>query len=232
MASWINVTPVVPGQLIGASTIDQVLDDITVLSTHSHTGCPGDGAAQLSQAAKSTTTNTTGMYTSESGLQSATFGGFNAKGVAMGYFKPASNSGWSSVNIDLSSGSNSNTDQVYLTTDSVSASGACTAFLYPIGGSKASESILWTLLMKEGPDAGCISACILESSASLVQLFSGGGGAACNSSTYASASTYHLYDSTWSVPPGLYTFVLKVYGKSTCSSGYGASIAAMGMQNS
>ena len=47
MASWTNLPHFTPGTLLPASTLDQMLDNITVLSTHAHTGAVGDGSASL-----------------------------------------------------------------------------------------------------------------------------------------------------------------------------------------
>src|SRR3990167_3555989 len=166
MASWTNLN-YQPGHLVSPSTIDSILDNISVLAIHDHSGSAGEGNNTLSVNAKVSSNNINGPASSYTFINS---------------FAPASNASWSTIVYENNSFAYRN---VYLANNSPSASsGACVAYLFPFATESGTcTDVTFHICGRLGPDAGCVIMTIDESSAS----FSSSGGFFTSRSFYNSS---------------------------------------------
>lgn len=226
MASWTNLN-FSPGQLVSPSMINNILDNIIVLSTHTHSGSAGDGSRTLSPNSRSSAATGIGVI-----MQGT---------VPLLHFMPASNSGiWGVRPLNQGSGGVSDRtlyEATLLVTTDNSASGASVAYIVPVAGNSAcgSNRFITVLQSALGPDAGCILISFDQTSVSSIT-----NGSPLDTSFYETASSYNIntaggdgggtdYGSTaggweWKAPNGLYTMRIKVSGKRAAATGYGASI--------
>jgi len=223
MTSWTALTPVPPGTLVSPSFIDAILDDITILSTHSHSGSAGDGSNVLAPNTR---------------LSSQQVVGFNlSKHYMLPHIVPASNNGWGTVTYTASLISSWVYDGMYLQTDSFAASGASLIYNIPVvmpeGSASVSVNVYFTSL--KGPNAGCIAACINGASQGLIGGINGGGNNSLQSAAVAfpvnnaaSNSGYFRVQFT-AASPVVHQLKLQINGKDGSSTGYGACIMMLRM---
>lgn len=147
MASWFSLPQFNAGDAVSASLIDAILDNITVLSTHNHSGSAGDGAGTLSSDAN--VGNTGDIYP------------YNTRILFPAWMPPASQSGWSTVTTCLIFSQNiiRGLDTTAICTDVETASGASIAYVFkytsPSTFFPSFYVDYWT-----GPSGGNISCCI------------------------------------------------------------------------
>lgn len=200
MASWTNLPQFQVQTSTSIGRMDQVLENIIVSSSHSHTGADGQGASVL------------GIYTL----------GNNALHVAPGYefafhpFLPACLSNWNRV-VACPGYINGG---ILKTATAVSASGACVAFPVPAFGQSPTGG--WTLRVAFFKDAnsGCVATCINGSPLN----YSGGSTINLYSATVASALVAYDNFTTLSAS-GVVGLKFQVSGKDGSSGGYHAGIS-------
>lgn len=210
MASWTNLN-FQPGMAVAPSLIDQILDDIELLSIHDHSGSTGAGASVLSQNAVFSNTGKTFYPDYCAGAEQHIF--------------PASFSGWSTL-----STCNFNTnvyDAIMLSTDQHAASGACLAYIYyvacPLATANGSVNISWKINCLSGPSSGCLAASVFGSASFQAD-------ATTCATMYAAASATNFFVEFGNATvclPGSIMLKLQITGKEASSSGYGGSILAI-----
>lgn len=231
MASWTNLN-FLPGQLVSPSMINNILDNIIILSTHNHSGSSGDGSRTLSPNARASAA--TGVGVIMQGM------------IPLPHFMPASNSGiWGIRAIAPGTATASDRgiyDATLLVTTSNSATGASVAYIVPVAGNSACESneFIVTVQGAVGPDAGCLLISFDQTSVSSIV-----NGSPADTSFYETASSYNYITTggtggaqdyggpnggwRWKAPNGLYTMRIKVSGKTAAATGFGASIMGIGV---
>lgn len=137
MPTWTSISTSAAGALISPSTIDRILDNIAVLSIHSHSGSAGDGSANLS-----------GAVFSNEGVIFPHDNNF----VLYPIMLPASQVNWYHLTIASRNGAWMYTDRVLLTSCTLNA---CAAWVIRYTGSFTNHRITthWQL----SPSAGCIT---------------------------------------------------------------------------
>lgn len=205
MASWTNLPPFRVLTATSVARMDQLLDNITVLASHSHTGSGGDGASVIGVLA-------IGTCPCESAPQVE---------FHIIPFLPDNFSNWSRV-----SPCPIYPDGAAIKTDAgVSASGASIGWSILLPGSPLSNAS-WTLLLGYlvGSNSGCIAACIGGSR------FKTGAGVSTldfYNATDNTASSNSLAASGVSAS-GIYTLRIQVVGQNVSSSGFQAGITHIG----
>ncbi len=154
MSSWTNLPPFTVTAATSISRMDQLLDNITVLSTHSHTGCPGQGASGM------------GINSSASrGSQSA----IGSEQTIFPFF-PDANSNWGSW---VTCPNYHNGGAIKTTTNS-----ACLTYSVLIGQAAPSGSLKLLIGRLTGSRSGCVSACFGTTVMSTLNLYAAADGSA------------------------------------------------------
>lgn len=202
MASWTNLPQFNVTCATSIARMDQLLDNIIVSSSHSHTGVNGQGASVLGIYALGTNANQT-VPTEQNII------------ICL----PACLGNWDRVLIasDYIGGTLMNT------TAGISASGASMA--YPVGLPPRTGASYWAMIMgfQYGPNNGCIAAWINGSiiwpfvGPSTYNLYS-----ATSSLTTCATAAFNIASS------GTQTLKFQVVGKDGLSSGFHAGIYAIG----
>lgn len=207
MASWTSLPPFRVLTATSVARMDQLLDNITMLASHSHTGSPGAGASSLSVWATAT-------CPCETAHQART-------AFFITPFLPDSNSNWNRI-VTCPLYPNG---AVIRTGAGVSASGACIAWSVLFPGQAPSGAWWVSMGWLTASNSGCIAACLGGS-----PLFVDGGSA-------GASTTYSLYSATdgssigyiWATndvtSSGVYSFKLQVAGQAATSSGFQAAIS-------
>lgn len=201
MSSWIAPPSYPPGHYVDASDLNLILDNITVLSTHDHSGSAGDGSATLSPNA----------IVSSSGIL---YPYEYVHSNSIQYF-PASNGGWGTINPSRGFGLNGSQRLIAnfgnIETDSDAASGASIAYAFYYNASVVGISVY----MLTGP-----SAAIVSGSLNGVPVASGDGYTAAVGAIFAMGGTITNPSRTSSSM----LIKLKTTGKNASSAAYGACI--------
>lgn len=204
MSSWTNLPRFSVQQLTSVSRMDQLLDDIVVSSSHTHSGADGQGASVLGIGARGT-----------NGFQAAP-----ANTYTIFPFIPASQGNWDRIipGIGLVNGGTMKTNA------GVAACGASIA--YPLLFPKSAPTGTWLVAFGIYKDAssGCIAACIGGSpltfaSGSSLSLYTAGASSIDDSAVTSNTSTL--------TASGIYILRIQVVGKDTLSSGYHAGITSI-----
>lgn len=206
MASWTNLPPFRVLTATSVGRMDQLLEDIEVLSTHTHNGSNGGGASVISILA-------TGTCPCETAEQNE---------FHIIPFLPNSQSNWDRI---APCPFHPNGGAIK-TTANVSASGACIQWAVLLPGQATGGSWVLMLGYLTGSNSGCIAACL---GGSLMTTATGVSTLDFYSAADNDASSAALRTSSVSAS-GTYSLKFKVVGQNTSSSGYHAGITHIGLQ--
>lgn len=207
MASWTNLPAYIPGIATSPTNLDQILDNITILANHNHSGSAGEGNAVISACAKISNANSVG----EPGT-----------GYYLNHFMPGSNAGWSLVTPRTDTTVIS--ERTMLVVNDNSSAGACAGWNTLFAAEQPTIDPAFGLKLIAGPDGGCV---LLSWNAT------GGFGTSLTSSpaeisTYSAASAVLTHSYYYHVAtPASGTLKLKITGKDATSTGFGASLGSI-----
>ena|SRR3990167_6559687 len=207
MASWTNLPPFRVLTATSVTRMDQLIDNITMLASHAHTGADGDGGSALSVWATATCPCETAHQ------------GKVAQFIIP--FIPDSHTNFNRV-VTCPVYPNGG---IIRTTAGVSASGACIAWSVHLPGQATTGAWWISMGWMTGPDSGCIAACLGGS-----PLFVDGGsaGASTTYSLYSAAvasSVGYIWATNDVTASAIYSFKIQVVGKDTSSTGFHAMIS-------